>query len=440
MQVSVETTQGLQRRMTVQIPSERVDKEVESRLRNLSGRIRLDGFRPGKVPFKVVQQRFGAQVRNEVLGEVLQQSYSEAVSQQQLRPAGVPQIEPTQLEPGKDIEFVATFEVLPDFEVQGVDGMEVVRLNAEITDADIDQVIENLRKQRTTYHAVERAAASGDQVVVDFVGTVDGSAFAGNEGKDVPVVIGSGQMPPEFEQALEALKAGDTKDIEYTFPEHFPDKEVAGKTAVFKTTVKEVREPQLPEVNDAFAEQVGIREGGVAALRERIAESLKSERDQAVRARVKQQVMNKLAESNPIELPKVLVDGEIEFLRNQAKQRLQGAGANAELDLPASLFEDEARRRVVLGLVINEIIRKHSIKLDQARVRKALEDIAAGYDQPQEVIRYYTQNRKLMEGLEVAALEDQVVDWLLERAKIEEKTISFQELMNGGDSGQGPTA
>jgi len=437
MQVSVETTQGLQRRMTVQIPSERVDKEVESRLRNLGGRVRIDGFRPGKVPFKVIQQRYGAQVRSEVLGEVLERSYSEAVAQQKLRPAGMPEIEPKQMEAGQDIEFVATFEVLPEFEAQGVEGLEIERPTAEISDADIDDVIENLRKQRTTYSAVDRAAAKDDRVLVDFVGEIEGKPFAGNEGQDVPVVIGSGQMPPEFEQALESLKTGDSKDIEYTFPEHFPDKEVAGKTAVFKTTVKAVEAPQLPELDDEFAKQVGVAEGGIAALRSRVAESLASQRDQAVRARVKQQVMAKLVEANPIELPKVLVDGEIDFLRNQAKQRMQGGGVQGEIDLPSSLFEDEARRRVVLGLVINEIIRKNGIKLDQARLRKSLEEIAAGYDQPQEVIRYYTQNRKLLEGLEVAVLEDQVVDWVLERAKVEDKPTSFKGLMGGESAEQG---
>jgi trigger factor len=417
--------------MTVQVPAERVDKEVESRLRSLSGRVKLDGFRPGKVPFKVLRQRYGEQIRGEVLEEVLQQTYSEAVSKESLRPAGVPQIEPTQLEEGKDIEYVATFEVIPEIQVQGVDGMALQQPTAEVTDADIDQVIDNLRKQQAEYKPVERAAESGDQVLVDFVGKIDGNDFAGNEGEDVSVLIGSGQMPPEFEDALKGVSAGDVKDIEYTFPANFPDTNVAEKTAVFHTTVKSVLAPELPEVDDEFAAQVGIKEGGAAALRERVRESLERQRDQAVRARLKTQVMDKLAEANQLELPQVMVDSEIEHLRNQAKARLQQAGIQGEPDLPAAGFEEEARRRVTLGLLINEIIRQNDIKLDQARLRQMLEEIASGYDQPQQVLRFYAQNRKLMEGVEVAVLEDQVVDWVVERAKLENQETTFKALMSG---------
>lgn len=431
MQVSVETTQGLQRRMTVQVPAERVDKEVESRLRSLGGQVRLDGFRPGKVPFKVLQKRYGGQVRSEVLGEVLQATYSEAVSKENLRPAGVPQIEPKQMDAGQDLEYVATFEVMPEIDVSGVEGMSLERPAADVTDADVDEVIENLRKQQTEYKPVERASQPNDRVVVDFVGEIDGKPFGGNEGKDVPVVIGSGQMPPQFEDALKGLKAGDEKDIEYAFPPQFPDKEVAEKTAIFHTTVKAVEAPELPDVDDAFAEKVGVKEGGVAALRERIRESLGRQRDQAVRTQLKRQVMDKLVEANQIELPQVLVDGEIDHLRDQAKARMQQAGVEGEPDLPSSAFESEARRRVTLGLLINEIIRRNDIKLDQGRLRQMLEEVASGYDQPQQVLQYYAQNRKLMEGLEVAVLEDQVVDWVVERATIEDKTTTLKALMGG---------
>jgi trigger factor len=436
MQVSVETTQGLQRRMTVQVPAERIDKEVDSRLRSLGGRVRLDGFRPGKVPFKVLQKRYGDQVRSEVLGEVLQATYSEAVSNENLRPAGVPQIEPKQMDAGQDLEYVATFEVLPEFEVQGAEGVALRQPTAEVGDADIDEVLENLRKQQTAYKEVKRAAKPGDQVLVDFTGEIDGEPFAGNEGKDIAVTIGSGQMPPEFEEALKGVKTGDTKDIEYTFPPQFPDKDVAEKTAVFHTTVKSVQAPELPDVDDEFAAKIGIKEGGAAALRDRIKENLERQRDQAVRAQLKRQVMDRLVEANPIELPQALVDGEIEQLRNQAKARMQQSGVEGEPDLPNAAFEDEARRRVTLGLLINEIVRRNDIKLDQARLRQMLEEIASGYDQPQEVLRYYAQNRKLMEGIEVAALEDQVVDWVVERAKLEHKQTTFKALM-GGETADG---
>lgn len=431
MQVSVETTQGLQRRMTVQIPAERVDKEVESRLRSLAGRVRLDGFRPGKVPFKIVRQRFGTQVRSEVLEEVLQQTYSEAITQQKLRPATPPMIEPTQFEPGKDVEYVATFEVFPEIELKGIQGMALKKPNAEISDADIDEVIENLRKQQAEYKVVERPAADGDKVVVDFVGKIDGEDFPGNAGEDVTVLIGSGQMPPEFEEALKGLSAGETKDIEYTFPANFPDKNVAEKTAVFKTTVKSVEEPQLPELNDGFAEKVGIKEGGLEELRKVVRENLERQRDQVVHNLLKNQVMEKLLEANDIELPQGIVDSEIDHLRKQAQARAGRMGGDEEPELPASSFEDEARRRVALGLLVNEIIRQHDIRLDQNRVREKLQEIASSFGDPQQIIRFYTQNRELMQEVEMSVLEDQVVDWVVERAKVELQETSFQALMRG---------
>lgn len=430
MQVSVETTQGLQRRMTVQVPAERVDKEVESRLRSLGGQARIDGFRPGKVPFKVLRQRFGAQVRGEVLGEVVQQSYTEALTQESLQPAGAPQIEPTQSDAGQDIEYVAIFEVMPNVEVQGIEEMSLERPVVEVADADIDAIVENLRKQQAEYKQVDRPAEQDDQVLVDFIGKIDGEDFAGNEGEDISIVIGSGRMPPEFESALEGVSSGESVDIEYAFPAHFPDKDVAEKTAVFHTTVKTVEAPELPEVDDAFAEQAGIAEGGMAALREKIKESLERQRDQAIRAQLKKQVMDKLFDANEIELPQVMIDGEIENLRNQAQARLQQAGVEGGMDMPASSFEEDARRRVALGLMINAIISQNEIKLDQTKVQQMLQEVAAGYDDPQQVLQFYAQNQNLMEGIEVAVLEEQVVDWVVEKARIEETTATFQELMN----------
>lgn len=434
MQVSVETTQGLERRMTVQVPSERVDQEVEKRLRDMRGNVRMDGFRPGKVPFKVVEKRYGSAVRGEVLNEVVQQTYAEALEQESLRPAGAPAIEPQQTEQGEAVEYTATFEIMPDFELKGVDSLKIERPVAEVGDADVDKVVDNLRQQAATYKEVERAAQDGDRVRIDFEGKIDGEDFAGNKGEDTPVTIGSGQMPPEFEEALKGLQAGDEKDVEYPFPENFPDAEVAGKTAVFHTTVKAVEEPELPEADDALAEKVGVKEGGIEKLREQIKQGLERERDQAVRLRLKRQVMDQLAEANKdVELPKVLVDGEIESLQQQMRQQMQQYGQQPDEDqLKASEFEDEARRRVVLGLVVNEIIRKNDIKLDQNKVRERLQEVASGYEQPQQVMQYYLQNRRMMESLEVAALEDQVVDWVQEQAKVEDKPASFQELMQGG--------
>ncbi|WP_435100407.1 trigger factor [Arhodomonas sp. AD133] len=429
MQVSVETTEGLGRRMKVQVPSERVDSEVESRLRDLRGRVRLDGFRPGKVPLKVVQKRYGAQVRGEVLNEVVQSTYTEALDQEGLRPAGAPEIEPVQTEAGKDLEYQAEFEVLPGFEVEGIEEISIERPAVDITDADVDSVLERLRKQQASYSTVERAAAEGDRVTIDFHGTVDGEEFEGNAGEDVPTEIGSGQMPAEFEQELVGVSAGDEKTIEYTFPERFPDEKVAGKAARFEVKVKQVEEPELPALDDEFAKGLGL-ENGLDELRERVRENLQRERDQAVRAQVKQQTMDGLLERNEIELPRVLIDREIDQLREQAKQRMQQYGAEGEEpDLPASQFEDEARRRVTLGLLVNEIVRANEIELDRERLQQQLQEIAMSYGQPEQVIQAYTQNQQLMENLQVQVMEEQVVDWLAERAQVTDKSMSLDALM-----------
>jgi len=429
MQVSVETTQGLERKMKVQVPSDRVDQEVENRLRNLRGQVRLDGFRPGKVPMKVVQKRYGEQVRGEVLGEVVQSSYGEALEQEGLRPAGQPHIEPVETDAGKDLEYTATFEVLPPIEVQGVEEIALERPAVDITDADIDSVLERLRKQHATYSQVERAAAEDDQVTFDFHGRVDGEEFEGNAGEDVTTIIGSGQMPDEFESRLVGWKAGDEGRVEYTFPEQFPDEQIAGKVAVFDVTLKKVEEAELPALDDEFAKQLGI-EDGVSALRDRVRQSLENERDQAVRARVKQEAMNGLLERNEVDLPKSLVDAEIDQLREQTKERMKQQGLDPdEGDLPAERFEEDARRRVSLGLLVNEIVRKEELELDQQRLQQKLVEIASGYEQPQQVIQYYQQNREMMQNLEIQVMEDQVVDWLVERAQITDKPMSFDELM-----------
>ena len=432
MQVSVETTAGLERKMTVQVPAERVEGEVESRLRTLAKQVRLDGFRPGKVPFKVVRKRYGTQVRQEVLNEVLQQSYGEALQQEELNPAGAPQVDLKQGLEGGDLEFEATFEVMPEFEVQGADSLKLERPTAEVTDADIDRVLEDLRKQQAKYSAVERAARDGDRVVVDFKGTIDGEEFPGNEGEDQPVTIGSNTMPPEFEEALKGLEAGVEKDIEYTFADDFPTESIRGKTAVFQTSVKAVEEPELPNLDDDFAKAVGIDEGGLDALRELIRTNLEKEAAKATHARLKEQVTDQLAAANDaLTVPKALVDGEVNALQQQMKERIQQQTGqeNPDLDLPGELFEQQARRRVLLGLVMNRLISQNEIKLDTDKARERLQEVAANYPNPQEVIQYYQQNRQLMQSLEVSVLEDQVIDWLIGKADTSDQPMSLEELL-----------
>ncbi len=432
MQVTVETAEGLERKIKVQVPAERVDNEVQKRLKDMAGRVRLDGFRPGKVPMKVVQQRFGGQVRQEVLNEVLQQSYGEALQQEELRPAGAPNLNLTQGMTGGDLEFEASFEIMPEFEVADVTAIAVERPTAEVTDEDIDKVLEDLRKQRATYNEADKAAEDGDQVVIDFRGTVDGEEFEGNQGEDTPVTIGQGQMPPEFEDGLKGMRAGESKNIEYTFPESFPTESIAGKTAVFETSVKSVNEPEYPALDDALAEAVGIQEGGLEELRNLIRQNLEREVERAQKAKLKEQVTEALAKANEIELPKALVDGEIEALQQQMKQRMQQQmGEPAEgMDLPAELFEDQARRRVTLGLVMNKLIADNGIQVDQDRVRSQLQEMAAGHHNPQELIQQYAQSREMMQSLEVNVLEDQVIDWVVEQAQVTDKPTDLETLLN----------
>ncbi|MDN5848082.1 MAG: trigger factor [Nitrococcus sp.] len=442
MQVSVETIQGLERRLRFQVSSERINKEVKSRLTTLKSKVRLDGFRPGKVPYKVVEKRYGAEVRDEVVTEVLRATYVEAMEQEGLRPAGAPDIQPLPTQEGEDLEYTATVEVLPQIEIKGLDELEVERPVVEIVDADLDQVVEQLRRQKVDYATVERPSAENDRVIIDFVGQIDDAGFKGDRGKDVKVRIGSGQMPAEFEQALIGLRAGEVKDIEYTFPEGAPDQWVAGKTAIFHVTVNGVEEPQLPALDDEFAKRMGIEEGGLERLRDQVRESVEYERDRTVRTRLKQQVLDKLlANNDALELPQSLVNAELKVLRERALRQMQQLSRAAqEPDIPDSVLDQGARRRVTLYLLINEIVRNNDLRLDEKRLQEALHELAAGHDRPQELLQYYMEHRQLMEGLELAVIEDQVVDWVLERANILDQAMNFEELMgvkSGADAQSG---
>ncbi|MFP4147428.1 MAG: trigger factor [Halorhodospira sp.] len=433
MQVSVETTEGLGRRMKVQVPAERVEQEVDRRLKDLSGRVKMDGFRPGKVPLKVVRKQYGAQVRSEVLSEVVQQTYSEALEQESLRPAGSPHIEPRQTEAGQDLEYEATFDILPEVEVQGVEQIRVERPQVEITEEDVDNVLERLRKQHADYESVDRPAQREDRVTIDFHGTVDGEEFSGNRAEDAPLILGGDQLPEAFEQALQGAQAGQTLTVEYTFPEQLGDAELAGKTAVFQVAVKQVEAPRLPELDDGFAARLGMVEGGVERLREAVRSNLEHERDQAVRQRLKRQVLDQLADLNELELPKSLIDGEIQALREQS-------GGDQEGALPESdraAYEELARRRVKLGLLVNELVRSQEIQLDRERMMSQLREMAASSGQdPSEALQQIAQDRQMMQGLEASVIEEQVVDWLLEQVQAEDKTLSFDELVNGGDAAE----
>ncbi|ANB01155.1 trigger factor [Ectothiorhodospira sp. BSL-9] len=435
MQVSVESLSNLERRMTVQVPAERIQEEVDRRLKSLVKRVRIDGFRPGKVPLKVVQKRYGEGVYQEVLGEILQSSYQEALAQESIIPAGTPDIEPQSMEAGQPLEYVATFEVFPEVQPADMSGAQIKRPQVEIAEADVDKVIESLRKQRREWVDVERPAAEGDQVVVDFKGTLDGEAFEGGEAEDVPIELGQGRMIKDFEDQLPGVTPGEEKTIEVNFPEDYPAEHLAGRTAEFALTVKKVQEASLPELNEEFAKAFGVEEGGIEKLREEVKSNMSREMGQAVKARVKDQVMDALLERNSVDLPSAIVQEEINRLREQTQARY-GMNQEGAPQLPDEQFKADAERRVGLGLVIREIVRQHDIKVDQDKVTAELEAMAAGYEDPQQVISYYRSNKQAMSGLEAMVLEQQVVEWVLSQCEVSDEPMSFDALMNPSQENQ----
>jgi trigger factor len=428
MQVSVENIGKLQRRMQVQVPAERVAAEIAQRLKDLSRTARLKGFRPGKAPLKVIRQQFGPQVHREVIGELLQSSYAEAVTQNQLAPAGNPRIEPQSVDEGQDLRYVATFEVLPEVTLAPIDSLEVERTTAEVTSADTDAMIERLRKQQMKFADVTRAAQSGDRVTIDFEGKIDGVAFAGGKGDNIQIVLGEGRMLPDLEQGLIGASAGDSKDISVNFPPDYRATELAGKTAVFATTVKKVEEASLPEVNEEFCALFGVSEGGVEKLREDVTANMQRELNQVLRTRNKNAVLEKLYQVNPLELPQVLIESQVRDMQVEAMRR---AGAKDASQAPdPQPYVEPARRRVALGLLLNDIIRRENLTVDRARVNERLDEMVGAYGDAETMKRAYLQNADAMRQVESLTLEDQTVDWILDHAKVTPKPSTFKELMN----------
>lgn len=424
MQVSVETTGTLGRRMTVQVPAERIDQEVESRLKSLSRSARVAGFRPGKVPFKVIQQRYGRQVHLEVAGDVMGSTLQEALSQQNLRPAGEPKLEPRTVEQGKALEYVAVFDVYPDFEPATLAGVKIEKPVAEISAQDIDNMLEKLRQQRATWQTVERAARQGDQVTVDFTGTIDGAEFAGGSGTGMQVEIGGKRLIAGFEEQLIGTAAGDEVTMDLRFPDDYHSAEVAGKPVQFKVKVIRVAEQALPEVDDAFAKALGV--DSAAALREEVAKNMGRELEQMMQSVIKDRAFEQLlARNSSLEVPASLIEEEIDRLASETQQQI---GASTQGKLPRNLFEARARRRVTLGLIIGEIIKRNGIQVDPERVRRTVETLAASYENPAEVVKWYYENREALASAQSLVLEEQVVEWLLGQAQVEAKACTFDEL------------
>jgi trigger factor len=428
MQVSVESIGKLERRMQVQVPAERVSKEIATRLKELSRTARLKGFRPGKAPLTVIRQQFGQQVHREVIGELLQSSFSEAVTQNQLAPAGSPRIEPQSVAEGQDLTYVATFEVLPEVTLRPFESLEIERITAEVTEADIDAMIERLRKQQMKYAAVTRAAASGDKVAVNFDGSIDGTAFAGGKGENVAIILGEGRMLAQLEQGLMGAAAGATRELGVDFPADYRATELAGKHATFKVEVKSVEEPALPALDEEFCKSFGVTEGGLAQLRQDVAANMRRELDQALRNRNKTAVMEKLYQANPIEVPNALLETQVRDMQVEIMRR---TGAKDVSQAPArEPLLEPARRRVALGLLVNDLIRREQIVLDPARSNARLDEMVGAYGDAAALKRAYLQNADAMRQVQSLALEDQAVDWILAHAKVHQRPSTFKELMN----------
>jgi trigger factor len=428
MQVSVENTSKLERRMQVQVPAERVSKEIDARLKNLSRTARLNGFRPGKAPIKVIRQQFGVQVHREVIGELLQSSFAEAVTAKQLSPAGNPRIEPQSIGEGQDLTYVATFEVFPEVALAPVESLEFERVTAEVTESDIDAMILRLRKQQMKFTAVSRAAATGDKVTIDFRGAIDGVEFAGGTGLNVAIVLGEGRMLAELEQGLIGAAPGEHRDIGVNFPADYRATDLAGKAAVFSTDVKSVEEPSLPELDEEFCNSFGVTEGGVAKLREDVAANMRRELDQTLRNRNKTAVMEKLYQVNPLDVPNALIESAIRDLQVEAMRRT--GTKDVSQAPPREPLVAPARRRVAIGLIFNDIIRREKLVVDRKRAIARLDELVGAYGDPAALKSAYQQNPDAMRQVESLALEDQVVDWVLEHAKVHDTVMSFKELMN----------
>jgi len=430
MQVSLSATGGLERRMEVAVPASEVAAEIDQRLKQISRTARLKGFRPGKAPFAVIRKQYGEQVRAEVVSDLMRSSYAQAINQEKLQPAAGPRIEALAMPPENDLKYAAIFEVLPEIKVKSPYDVAIERPGAEITEQDLDAMIESMRRQRPNFTAVERAAQETDRVTLDFEGKIDGQPFEGGEGRDVPLIVGAGQTMAELDAGVRGAKAGDRKTISVAFPAEHPNKNLAGRAAELDVTVKSVEEQTLPAVDEEFCRAYGVEEGGIEALRAEVRKSMDRELAGVVRNRLRTQVMDALYRDNLIEVPRTLIDENVQQLQVDMGRRM-GAKDVSQLP-PREQFEEPARRRVALGLLLGQIVQNEGLKVDRERVLARLNDLIVTYPNPEEARRAYLQNPDAMKQIESSVLEDQVVDWVLERARITDKPTSFKDLTGFG--------
>ena len=430
MQANLENLGTLERRLSVSLPLDQVNTEIESRLKRLARTMKLHGFRPGKVPLKIVEQQFGGQVRQEVLGDAVQRSFGEAVKEKQLRVAGYPRIEVKPTEDGAKFEYTATFEIYPEIVVGSVENARIDRPVVEIGDAEVDKTIEILRKQRTHFHETKRPAANGDQARIDYRGSIDGTAFEGGTAEDQYVQLGGGQLLADFEKNVVGMQAGESKTFDVRFPDDYHGKEVAGKNARFDVILKEVREPHVPEVDEAFARSLGVSDGEVGKMRTEIKANLDREVKRRATARLKDQVMKSLLDATTVELPKALVDMEVERLMHNMRQDLESRGMKADqIPMPKEAFEPEAKRRVSLGLILAELTSQHKLQAKPEQIKAVVSEHAQSYEKPEEVMRWYYQQPERLREIESVVLEDNVVQWVLAKAKVADKPTPFDDLM-----------
>jgi trigger factor len=421
---------GLERRLEVAVPAERVAAEIENRFKDIARTARLKGFRPGKAPLAVVRQQYASQVQSEVVGDLLRDSYAEAVSSQNLKPATDPRIEQLSAEPGAELRYVALIEVMPEFTLNSVSELKVDRPSAEITDADLEAMLETMRKQRPDFVEVAREAGDGDRVTVDFEGRIEGEIFQGGSAQGFPFVIGQGRMLKEFEDGVRGAKAGEARTVPVNFPSDYGSPQVAGKAAEFSITVQKVEEQKLPEIDEAFCAAFGVSEGGVEALKREVRSSMQRELDNAIRAKVRTQVLDALHDANPIEVPKGMIAEAMQGMQIDLARRM---GLKDLSQLPKNdALETPARRRVALGLVVGEIVRAQDLKVDRARVNARLAEAVGDHPNSDEMRRQYLQNAEAMRQIESAALEDQLIDWVLSQAQVTDKPSTFSELTGFG--------
>lgn len=430
-QASPEIANSLERSLDLSFPLKQLESEIESRLKRIARTAKVPGFRPGKVPLKIVAQQYGGQVRQEVIGDSVQKTFSDAVRQQNFKVAGYPRIEAKQpQEAAESLEFTATFEVYPEIQVGDLSNVTIKRPVTQVTDADVDRTIEILRKQRQHFHAADRGAQNGDQVRMDFEGKIDGALFEGGEGKDYTLILGEGRFLPDFESNVLNMQAGDAKSFELTFPADYHGKELAGKTVIFDVKVLEVSAPHLPELNADFAKALGIPDGDPGKMRGEIKLNLEREAKKRVQARLKEQVMQTLIDQSTLTVPKSLVEIEVGRLSEDMLKDLQSRGMTTkDMNLPKELFQDQAERRVKLGLILAEVVKQNTLQAKPEQVRSVIEEHAQSFEQPEQMVRWYYQQVERLAEVEAVVLEDNVVSWVVGKAKAEDVATPFQQLM-----------